>query len=802
MAAWLRDLRYAARALRGKFGFTLAAIVTMAIGIGATTGVFSVVDAVLLRPLPFPDTDRIVALSTRRPDALAPRGVSLEELRDWRQQSRTMTAFCGWRDWGMLRYNGAEREGVYAIVATPELFQVFPAQPVLGRLFDPADDVPGRNQIVLLTERYWRDRFAADPRVIGRPLLLERGPKATYTIVGVLPAAFNEIPSFEDARIFALSSIDPDAETGRAHRNRQVFARLRDEVSLSEARAEVHVIASRLARQYPESNQDTDADVMPIIDYEVGAAAGTLRTFFAAVGFVLLIACTNVAGLQLVRAVGRRREFSLRQALGGSRAALVRVLIAESVLLSFIAGILGLCVAGWLVDLVLASAPAIPRAAALTFDTRVFAFAFVVCMTAGLLGALPASLLTTRLDLVNALKEESGQVVGALRARTAFVAGQVALALILLAGALVAAQTLVRQLTIRPGFDPSELVLLHLFPPIERYRQADDVAGLYARILDEARSVPAVRSASAVSSPPLSGEGAEPVEFTVDGDAAGAKVHTANTFNATAGYFGTLDTPLRRGRDFGAEDSRAAQQVAIVNETFVRRYLAGRDPLRARLRVGPGGDLVQIIGVVGDILQNIRPRAVPDPEIYWPYTQRARWATFLVVRGMNSGQTTAAIRQRIRTLDPEIRVGSPVLMSDRALGSSRGPRFIALLFAIFAGVAMTLSIIGVAGLVFYAFAQRKREIAVRVSLGATRRDVLRLVGGSAFRAVLAGSIAGLLGTLVLGRVLDSALQQLEPLSPRALAAAWTLLVLLGWVACYFPARRALALDPAEALRME
>ncbi len=806
MSAWLREIRYATRALRTNRGFTLAALLTMSVAIGATTGVFTIVDTVLFRPLPVPDSDRIVAVASVRRDAPARlQGASLEELQDWQRQAGTFAALCGWRDWPMVRYDGGATEGAFGAIMTPEFFQVFPMQPVLGRVFSAVDDIPGHNAVVLLGYDYWRQRFGADPGVVGKTMVLERGPKATYTIIGVLPKAINYVPSFEDVKIFAPSSIDPDAATGRDRRNRFVFARLGANASVPAAQGEMDLVAARLAQQYPKTNADRTIRVQRVVDYEVGPMADTLRSFLAAVGFVLLIACANVAGLQLVRALARRREFSIRQALGGSRAAIVRALVTESALLSLLAGVIGIIASRWLVEIVLASGPVIPRADAIQFDLRVSTFTFLLCLFSGLLLALPAALLTTRFDLVQALKEQSGNVAGApaLRARMLFVSAQIALALVLLTGAVTAGQTLMRQLTLNPGFDPAGIATTQIFPPVAHYRSGGQIAGLYARVLEDVRTVPGVRAASAVSSTPLSGEGREPQEFTVDGRSSSGARPEANAYNVAPGYFRTLDAPLRSGRDFGGEDTAASPHVAIVNDTFVRRYLPDRDPLRSALRF-EDGDVVRVVGVSGDVLHSVGPRAAPEPEMYFPYTQRPRWAAMVVVRSTTAtaGSVMALVRDHIRAIDPQIRAGTPVFMADRLTRSARAPRFVVLLFGVFAGVALLLSVVGVSGWVFYAFTQRTKEIAVRVSLGATGRDVRRLVSGGAFMAVLAGSVAGLSGTILLSRALESTLRQLDPLRPSGLAAAWALLVALGWLACYLPARRALTVDPADALRLE
>jgi putative ABC transport system permease protein len=804
MGGWLRDLRYAARALRSNPAFTAAAFVTMTIAIGATTAVFSVFDAVLLRPLPIASADQIVAIGVTARDAPAVmRSASLEEIDDWRSQSKTMTAVGAWRDWGLIRYDGAERERVFGIVATPALFEVFPVRPVLGRLLTDDDERPGAGTVALLGHAYWRQRFGSDAAVVGRTMVLERGARATFTIVGVLPPDFTDIPSFARVQVVLPSAIDPDARHGRALRNRLVYARLAAGATAADARAEMDVVAARLADRYPATNAERSIRVETAIEYEAGTMGQTLRAFFASVGLVLLIAAANVAGLQLARALARRREFAIRRAVGGSRIALMRALVSETAILSILAGVAGLVLSRWLVDLALTLGPAIPRAAAVPVDARLIGFTAAVCAASSLLLAVPAALLSTRIEPAQALKEQATQAGGgALRARTLFVGAQAALALMIFAGAGAATGALMRTLAMQPGFDPEGLGWISLTPPMSRYPKGADIAALYDRLVREARAVPGVVGASAVSATPLSGAGAEPSEFTIDGQPApGPARPSANTFNVAPGYFKTLGVALTRGRDFGAADVRGAEQVAIVNAAFVRRFLGTADPLAVTLHVGSDPEPVHIVGVAGDLLQIVGPRAAAQPEIYVPYTQRPRWATYLVVRAAGpSPRAFDAIRARIAAVDPEITAGVTVSMTARLQRSARGPKFVTLVSATFAGIALLLCITGIAGLVLYTTAQRRREIAVRVSLGATRRDIVRVVGGAAFRALIFGSLVGLAGSLVVSRAVGAILPDVDPMGPLGAAGSALVFVAAGALACYVPARRAAGADPVEVMR--
>ncbi len=802
MSSFVGDLRHAARALRASGGFTVAAVSTMAIAVGATTAMFSIVNAVLIRPLPFSEPDRLLAIGGVREDAPARlRGTSINELRDWREQSRAVEAFGAWRDWSMSRHDGSEGESVYGVIVTPDLFRVLPLQPELGRLFHPDDDRPGNNSIIMLTDAFWRERFGADRGVIGKTMVLERGPKATYSIVGVLPPAFNELPAFEEVQVVALSSIDPDAGTGREIRNRQVFARLRPGASLDEVRTEMSVIASRLARKYPETNAKWNIAVRPLLEQQVGSLGSALRSLFAAVGFLLLIACANIAALQLARALARRREFSIRQAIGGRRVHLARALVAESLLVAILGGAAGLVLAAWLIDGMLAAAPAIPRASDVSLSVPVVLFALAICTAAGLIVALPSSLLTTRLDVVRGLKEESGHApnVRAQSWRLGFVGAQVAMALVLLTGAVLAAQTFAGVIALGPGFDSAGLGMLSVFNPIDR--EGGHVVSAYERAIAEARAIPGVRAASAVSAGPLFG-GSESMDLRVPGASTSDPPQPARFFNVAPDYFRTLGAPLRRGRDFGKDDRDGAPAVAIVNETFARRYLTGRDPIGARVARARGGDALTIVGVVGDVMQDFRARTPVEPEIYFPYAQATRWATYVVVRADDIEKAMPAVRARIRGMDPELRLGVPMFMTQRIARSARAPRFTMLLLGTFAAVALLLSAVGVYGLVSYSVANRTREIGVRVSLGAQGRDIVRLLARGGLTALLVGCAAGAAGTFLLYRLLGTALPDMDPLRPAAVLLACAGLIAVGALACYVPARRALRIDPVTALRAQ
>ena len=800
MLAFLRDLRYGVRALRVNAGVGVASAATIAVAVGATAAMFSIVRPVLLQPLPFVNPHRLVAIETFRFDAPdRTRGTSLQELRDWKEESHTIAAFAGWRDWGMSRHDGVPGESVFGIIVTPDIFTVLPVAPQLGRLFNEEDDAPGRNEIVLLAHDYWLNRFGGDPHVIGRSMILERGPRATYTVVGVLPAVFSELPSFATAQVFALSSIDPDAARNRGLRNRRVFARLTDGVSIEQARQDMQRLGRQLAAQYPDSNGGWDVSVHSLIEEEVSSIGGALRALFAAVGFVLLIACTNVAALQLARALSRRHEFAIRVAVGGNRVDLARPLVIEGLLIAIAGGAAGIAVATWLVDAILAVGPAIPRASSVRIDHSVLTFTATICLATGILVALPAAILTTRSDVSRGLREDNARLpnVRAQRWRMTFVGVQLALALMLVTGAVLSVRTFAAVMTLRPGFEPSNLAMMSVIAPVEK--KGREVAALFARALDDIRTVPHVEAAAAASAGPLFG-GVETIEVRVEGHPTSEPKESARYFNVEPEFFKTMGIPLHAGRDFTTDDRPNSPAVAIVNDAFARRVLKGRDPIGARVALGRDNELVDIVGMVGDVVEDPRTRAAAGPEIFFPYAQQTRWATYVVVRSDELAVALPLVADRIRATDASLRIGSPIVMADAMARAARAPRFTMLLLGGFAVVALLLSAIGVYGLISYATAQRTREIGLRLSLGARRGDILMLLARGGLLAIGTGSAAGLAGAVAISRLVASALPLMEPLGTATLLVSWAVLVSIGIFACYLPARRALRIDPATALR--
>jgi putative ABC transport system permease protein len=558
-------------------------------------------------------------------------------------------------------------------------------------------------------------------------------------------------------------------------------------------------IGRQLASQYPDSNGGWDVSVRSLIEEEVGSIGGALRALFAAVGFVLLIACTNVAALQLARALSRRHEFAIRRAVGGDRVDLARALVAEGLLIAMVGGAAGVAVAAWLVDAILAAGPAIPRTSGVRVDHAVLTFTAVLCLVTGVLVALPSSILTTRGDLSRTLREDNGRMpnVQAQRWRMTFVGVQLALALILITGAVLSMRTFAAVMAIQPGFDPNNLAMVSVVAPVEK--KGREVAALYAQTIDGIRTLPQVQAVAAASAGPLFG-GIETIEIRVEDSSTSGPKESARYFNIEPEFFKAMGIPFHAGRDFTAADRAHSTAVAIINDAFARRVLKGQDPIGARVMLGSDGDVVNIVGVVSDVVEDPRTRTAAGPEIFFPYAQQTRWATYLVVRSDNLAVALPLVAERIRATDSSLRVGSPIVMADLIGRAARAPRFTMLLLGGFAIIALLLSAIGVYGLVSYSTAQRTREIGLRLSLGAGPGDILALLARGSILAVAAGSAAGIAGTVAINRLMASALPLMEPLGASSLLLSWAVLVSVGVLACYLPARRALRIDPATALR--
>jgi len=794
----VRDLRYALRTLIRAPGFTAVAVITLALGIGANTAIFSVVDSILLRPLPVVDPDRLVSLCETNQAIAGFCIASPTNVEDWSQQSRSFETIGIARDWAFILKTDDGVEGLSGGIATPDFFNVLQFTPALGRLFVPDDLEPGNNRVVVLTHATWRSRFGSDVTVIGRTLTLD---DESFTVIGVLPADAL-VPRMEHYQVWAPLHFQPREERQRSWRGFRALGRMADGATLAEARAEMATIASRLAGEYPETNEGWGVRLVPLHEQVVGSARPTLLVFLGAVGFVLLIGCANVANLLLARSASRRRELAVRTALGASRGRLVRLLLGESVLLAVIGGAAGLLLAVWAVNTFVSLAPGgIPRLDEVGMDGRVLAFALLISLLTSVVFGLVPSLQATSLDLNAALKEgDRGSSSGRLGVRGLLVISEVALALMLLIGAGLLTQSFATLLRWKPGFDQSNLLTVWLLASSGKYETGDQVVSVFRQAAAEVEALPSVESVGRTSAGPLFG-GRETDEFHIEGRPlpAPGEGPVARWFDVGPNYFATLGISLLKGRSFEETDARGAEPVAIINESAVQRYWPGEDPLGQRITIY--GRTMTVVGVVTNV-RPLRPGTPIDPEIYWPQTQVPRYATYLLIRTKTDPSSAVqGVRARLQQLDPDM-ISGFMTLDQRVARELVAPRFNMLLVGIFASVALLLAAIGIYGVIAYTVARRAREMGIRMALGAQRWDIVKAVVVQGMVPTTIGVGLGLVGAVGLTRVLDTLLFGVNPTDPVTFAAVAITLAAVAALACYIPARRATRVDAVVALREE
>jgi len=799
MDALKRDVRIGIRSLLRRPVFAVIAIVTLAIGLGANTAIFSFVNAFLLRPLPFSAPDRLVVLGEVNPEksrnlaTASPRNIE-----DWQKQSQTIEQFGAWRDWHFRVSTASGPLAVSSAISSPELFQVLDIKPLRGRLPLPEENQVGRDHVVVITNSFWQTQFAGAENVVGQTLLLDKEP---FTIMGILPPNFEAL-DFGSFAIWAPLSVDPDQTLGREVKNRRVYARVKDGFSLQAVQSEMAAIASRLAQAYPTENGGWTVKVTSLQRAEVGDLRTSILLFLGAVGMVLLIACINVSNLHLARAMARRKEFAIRVALGAERFQLIRQLVVESVLLSLVGGAAGLLLAIWLMDLFIAISPTtFSHPENIKIDATVLAFTFVLALITGILFGLIPGLQSSSVNLVSELKDAPGifRSSRALRLRSVLVVSQVGLAVTLLIGAGLLGQTFIRLLKHQPGFNTENLVSASVFPPTDKYKTKQQLVALYEQITADIKAMPAVQSVGFVSSGPHFG-GIEPTDVIPEGQAGDAT--QAIYFNTSQNYFATMGIPLLRGRDFSDADNASAPLVAIVNQTLAQRFWPNQSPIGKRLTLVSQKRAVEIVGVVGDIERYGLGENV-QPEIYYPYSQQARGATYFVVRTSTPAASfREALQTRLAKIDAEIRLSRTSSMDDLIMNALKRPRFNLMLLGIFATTALLLAAVGIYGVMSYLVEQQTREIGIRSALGAKRSHILKLVIGRGVGMAFIGIVFGLAASFGLTRFIASLLYGVTALDPIVFVGVSILLLTVSVLACYIPARRATKVDPLVALRYE
>ena len=803
METLIRDIRFALRSLFKNPGFTAVALVTLALGLGANTAIFSFVNGMLLQPLPFPSPDRLVVLGERNPQKERKiLTASPLNIKDWQSQSQTIEKFGSWRDW---RFRITTPEGptvVPAGIASSGLFEVLGVQPLHGRSFVPEDDQLGSNHVVMISNSYWHSRFGAAENVVGQKITLDNEP---FEIIGILPPEVESL-NFGTFQIWAPLTVDEDQFLGRHVRNRRVYGRLKPGVTMAQAQAEMANISARLAEQYPNEDAGWTATVKELRDEEVGDLGRSMLIFMAAVGMVLLIACTNVSNLLLARAASRRKEFAVRAAVGASRFRVIRQLLTESILLSLLGGAAGLLLSFWLIKFFTTITPTVlPRAEQIKVDGTVLGFTFLLSLLTGLLFGLIPGFQSSRVNLVHELKEAPGVLRsrGGSRVRATLVISQIALALMLLVGAGLLGQTFFQLIKLQPGYETENLLTFSGSMPMGKYKSREQKAALFEQLTKEMESVPGVASVGTISSGPQFG-GFEAMDVLPEGQAApvGADYPQAVYFNAGPKYFHTMGIPLLAGRDFTAADNSSAPQVAIINRTMANRFWPGDNAVGKNLSLIRQKATVQIVGVAGDVKRFGLGESV-QPEIFFPYAQGPRGFMYMVVRTSVAPETLVApLKSRIIGVEPGMVLSKASTMGQLIGSSLKRPRFNLILLAVFAATALLLAAVGIYGVMSYLVHQQTHDIGIRVALGANRLDIYKLIVGRGVLMAVTGIAAGAVAAFALTRFLSGFLYGVTASDPLTFIGVSLFLFAVVLMACYIPARRATRVDPLVALRYE
>jgi putative ABC transport system permease protein len=799
------DFRQAVRLLVRQPGITVIAVVTLALGIGANAAIFSAVDAVLLRALPWAEPDRLVMIWEKRPhEGVMNNNVAPADFLDWSRSATSFTAMAAYEGSPVDLTGVGDPVRLVAGAMSARFFDVFDVKTVAGRTFTKDEEIQGRHHVVVLGHQLWQERFGSDRGVVGRKIVLNGVPR---DVVGVLEPF--DWPDQSVSLWVPLALEGGPEPPARALHFLNVYARLKPGVTVEQARAEMHTIGERLSQQYPETNRRHGSHVVMLRDELVQRVRSGLLMLLAAVGFVLLIACVNVANLLLARAASRRREIAVRAALGAGRARLAAQALVESLVLALVGGAAGVLVAWWIVSALPGILPPglqVYGLHAVALDVRVIAFAFALTLLTGVLfGVLPAWQLA-RQDASDGLRDGGRSVTGGRRRlRVGLVITEVALASLLLVGAGLALRSFRTLLSTEPGFKTADRLTAHVALPRVRYGDVERQQAAFAAIEERLAAMPGVAAVGGINHLPLSGtdsrggiaiEGYEPAPDTPT---------RAHLRVVTPGYLGAMEIALVRGRGFAPQDDARAPLVAIVNEAAARRYWRDRSPIGTRVRVGGTEDWREVVGVVRDVRHWGLSRA-PNPELYLPLRQVRPYpwgSLFLVVAGA-SGATSLApsVRAAVRTVDPDLVVSHVRTLEEVAAASVARERATMMLLGFFGAIALLLAAAGIYGVMAHLVSLRTSEIGIRMTLGARPRDVLRQILHEAVTQTAVGLAIGLLGAVVLMRAFRTMLHEVSPSDPLTLAGVALILLASALVACYVPARRAMRVDPVTALRAE
>jgi len=807
-----QDIRYALRTLRRSPGFSVVAIGVLALGIAGNTAMFSLLDAVRLRALPYPDAEQLVVLwGNVMRTKLERRGASYPDFLDWRAQATTFDGMAAGDETRMTLSGRGDASRILVETVSASYFPLLRATPAIGRTFDANEDVvPEKIAVVVLSDAFWRRELGGDPQIVSQPLVLDARP---YTVIGIMPPGFRGVGDRADAWIPFVMSNSAQGLAQRGSRGFQVLARLKSGMSRPQAQAEMDAISRRLEQAYPETNEKRGVEVAPLDEELLGEFRPALRALMIAVAFVLLIACANVANLLLARSEARQREIAVRTAMGAGWPRLLRQLVTESCVFTGIAAALGVGLAAVGLGLLLRTSPVtFPSFVHPHVDVRTASFTIALSFIVGTLLGLAPAMHSRVARLSDALKESARGSVGrrARFVRSALVMSEVSLAVLLLVGAALMIRTVQQLVAVDPGFDPDRVLTARVSIP----RSASDPSSTGAAplvvsartLLDRVRALPGVTGASLVSDPPLSGLDSA-VFYTAEGQGVSSAqtMPRAYVHRALPDFFTTMGIPIRYGRTFLDSELAPASGVVIASEQVVTRFWPGQDPIGKRIKLGPLASTNPWLTIVG-VVREVKYRGLPenptaDPDLYFPFIDRSQQVSLVIRTATNPVGLIGSVRQVIREVDPGIPVFGVFTMSERIADQTAQSRFTTWVLAAFAAIALVLSAIGIYGVMSYLVAQRTREVGIRIALGATRRQIVRLIVGRGTLLVGSGIVAGAAASIALQGVMSRLLFQVSILDGATIAAIGVLAA-TGVLACYVPALRAARVDPLVALRAE
>ena len=807
METLLKDIRYGFRMILKSPGFTIVAVLALALGIGANSAIFSVVNAVLLRALPFENQEQLVHVwGTHVKRGTDRNPASYPDFADFRDQNQVFAHIAAYTQSVVILTGVDAPEQLSGAFATGDLFAVLGARPALGRTFTPEDEQPTSARVAVISYGLWQRRFAADPKLIGQQITLDG---VSRTVIGIMPPDFAFPLEAKKTEYWLPMNPTTAINKERGAHYLSVIARLKPNVSLQQAQAEMNTIASRLEQQYPDRNTGRGVSLISMYENVVGEIRTTLLILLGAVGFVLLIACANVANLLLARAASRQKEIAIRTALGANRWRIVRQLLTESILLSVMGGGLGLLLALWGLDLLVAVMPSdLPRMKEIGLDGRVLSFTLLISVLTGIIFGLAPALQASRTELNESLKEggrSSTEGIRRNRVRSLLVVSQVALSLVLLIGAGLLIRSFKQLRDVNPGLDPHRVLTAVVALPDAKYHEDPQIVSFFQQALQRAAALPGIEAVGAVSPLPLSGEMAQNL-LTIEGrpPAAPGERNVTNSRVVSADYFRAMGIPLIKGRYLSEQDTKDAPRVVVVNETVARKYFPGEEAIGKRIDVTiADNNLAEIVGVVGDVKHHTLDKEAGS-ECYFSYQQIPSPYMTLVARSKSDNPSSLApgLRQAVEQVDKDQPLSDIRTMEQLLADSLANRRFNMLLLGIFAAVALLLAAVGIFGVMNYSVTQRTHEIGIRMALGAQSADVLRMVVGQGMMLTFIGVVIGLIAAFALTRLMASLLYGVTATDPWTFAAVALVLSAVALLASFIPARRATKVDPMVALRYE